>query len=273
MKITVLVENTAVSPLYKAKHGLCLYIETAGHKILFDLGPGNVLIKNAASLGIDLTGIDTVIISHGHHDHGGALKLFLEVNDKARIYVNEKAFEEYYAKILGVPVYIGLDVSLRDHPRITLVKDHHNIDKGLFLFSGIHERRFYSRSNHALFIKRNGRLVHDNFNHEQNLVIMENDNCVLVGGCAHNGIVNIQNAAEVILQKRLTHVISGFHLFNPASKKTEKDKIVLGIARELQNNDTEYFTCHCTGKKAFKKIKDTLGEKARYISTGQQFEI
>lgn len=75
MIITSLVENTSHSEM-KAKHGLSLYIETKRHKILFDLGPNRTLFDNAAKRNIDLSPIDTVIISHGHMDHGGALAQF-----------------------------------------------------------------------------------------------------------------------------------------------------------------------------------------------------
>ena len=71
MKIISLVENTTKSEL-KAKHGLSLYIETKKHKILFDLGPDKTLFENAVKRNIDISKVDTVIISHGHIDHGGA---------------------------------------------------------------------------------------------------------------------------------------------------------------------------------------------------------
>lgn len=77
MRIISLVENTARAEL-KAKHGLSLYIETDNHRILFDLGPDKTLYANAKKRNIDLTKVDTVIISHGHADHGGALKDFFE---------------------------------------------------------------------------------------------------------------------------------------------------------------------------------------------------
>ncbi|MGO0807173.1 MBL fold metallo-hydrolase, partial [Clostridioides difficile] len=34
--------------------------------------------------------MDTVIISHGHFDHGGALKKFLDINSVANIYVQKE---------------------------------------------------------------------------------------------------------------------------------------------------------------------------------------
>lgn len=72
MKLQVLVENTSNSKTYHCVHGLSLYIETDRHKLLFDLGPGKVFFKNALKMNIDLRAVDTVVISHGHKDHGGA---------------------------------------------------------------------------------------------------------------------------------------------------------------------------------------------------------
>ena len=74
MRVIVLVENTSISKDYKSKHGLCLYIETKKHKLLFDLGSNSLFLENAVKLGVNITDIDSVIISHGHNDHGGALK-------------------------------------------------------------------------------------------------------------------------------------------------------------------------------------------------------
>ena len=100
MTITALVENTAKGDL-KAVHGLSLYVETPGHRLLFDLGPDGTLLKNAGRLGIDLGRVDTVVISHGHYDHGGALAAFLEVNHTARVYVQRRAFAPHYSKAWG----------------------------------------------------------------------------------------------------------------------------------------------------------------------------
>ncbi len=76
MKIISLVENRTKSDCM-AKHGLSLYIGNKGHiKFLFDLGPDNTLFDNAVRRNIDISKVDTVIVSHGHFDHGGALKSF-----------------------------------------------------------------------------------------------------------------------------------------------------------------------------------------------------
>ena len=82
MKITALVENTSV-PGLPVEHGLSLYIETTRHTILFDSGQGTLFAENAERLGKDLAKVDLMVLSHGHYDHGGGLKTFLELNDHA----------------------------------------------------------------------------------------------------------------------------------------------------------------------------------------------
>ena len=77
MRIVTLLENnispraaiTADTNELKNAHGLSLYLETADHRILFDMGPGDEIAHNARNLGIDLAAVDLASISHGHYDH------------------------------------------------------------------------------------------------------------------------------------------------------------------------------------------------------------
>ena len=91
MKITALTENTSADPRFGAEHGLSLYIEANGHRILFDSGQTELFERNASLLGIDLAGVDIAVLSHGHYDHSGGLKRFLELNDSAPVYLHRLA--------------------------------------------------------------------------------------------------------------------------------------------------------------------------------------
>ena len=120
MKITTLLENTSARPELSAEHGLSLYIETAEHRILFDMGQTALFSHNASVLGIDLAAVDIAILSHGHYDHGGGLTRFLTLNRTAPIYVNRHAFEPHYN---GTEKYIGLDTALAHHRKLVFIDD------------------------------------------------------------------------------------------------------------------------------------------------------
>lgn len=76
---------------------------------MFDLGSDETLFENASKRNIDLSKVDIVIISHGHVDHGGVLHKFLNINSTAKIYVQKKAFEPHYSKILFLKIPVGID--------------------------------------------------------------------------------------------------------------------------------------------------------------------
>ena len=162
-RIVPLVENTTSTTDYKCKHGLCIYVQTDNHKILFDVGPNSLFLDNAKKMGVDIADIDTVIISHGHSDHGGGLIDFIEMNTKAKIFIRKNAFEPHYIKVLGLPVYVGLDSSLVNSGRFVFTEDVSVIDEELLLFSGVKEETLFSKSNKKLFAKKQGTMIQDDF--------------------------------------------------------------------------------------------------------------
>nr|MCR5032788.1 MBL fold metallo-hydrolase [Lachnospiraceae bacterium] len=87
MKIVNLIENTEGTSGCAYAHGLSFYVETKKHKLLLDLGPSEETLRNARHLGIDLTRVDTVILSHGHYDHSGGILPFTQINPHATIYM------------------------------------------------------------------------------------------------------------------------------------------------------------------------------------------
>ena len=273
VKFVVLLENTKESSKLKCKHGLSLYAETEAHKILFDMGPNALLLKNAEALGVNIADIDIAVISHGHVDHCGGLKYFLEKNQKAKIYIRPQAAEKHYVKVLGIPFYAGINRSLLPSDRFVWTDDTHVIDNELMLFSDVVGKFPLPKSDNNLFVKRNGKMTADDFCHEQNLLIASGGSRILLCGCAHAGIVNIVSRAKELIGSEPSAVIGGMHLYEPTKKRYESDEYIYGVADALSKTSSSYYTCHCTGGKAYERMKVRLGARLTYLRTGSEFRI
>lgn len=274
MIVTTLVENTTLSREYKIKHGLSLHIKTDNHNILFDLGPDDTFIQNARKLNIDISDVDIVIISHGHNDHGGGLEAFLKENIKAKIYINKDAFEPHYNFLMKyIKNYIGLDNNFKENNRIVLIDGDYIIDNNLRLFSNIKGKILLPFSNKCLLKKVGESYLEDDFKHEQNLIIKEGRKNILISGCSHCGIVNIIDAIEELMGEKINIFIGGFHLYNPVSKKSESIEFINNLGENLKIKNIDYYTCHCTGLKPFNDLRNILGMRINYLSTGKIIEI
>ena len=271
MKILNLIENTEGVPGCLFEHGLCFYVETEKHRLLMDLGPSASVLENAVRLGVDLKTVDTVILSHGHDDHGGGILPFAKLNPNAKIYLQESAFGEYYAvrDYKPDPDYIGLAPEIRALPQVVPVRGNLKIDEELFLFGGLKGKRDLPVSNGNLRKKEGDRLIPDDFVHEQCLVITERNRHVLFSGCAHNGILNILDRYEELFGGAPDVVISGFHMMKKSAYTKKEQNVICSTAEKLKEYPTMFYTCHCTGLPAYDMMKEIMGGKIAYVHCGE----
>ncbi len=258
MKIICLVENTSSRDDIASEHGLSLYVEAAGKKILFDMGQTDIFLRNAEKLNVDLTDVDIAVLSHGHYDHGGGLSAFLEVNRKAPVYVSRYVFLPYYN---GQEKYIGLDTTLQDNDRIVFTDGTVIIADGVTLYP--HSAITLSRPilSGGLNKVEDGILVPDDFMHEQYMMICENGKKLLISGCSHRGIYNIATSFSPDV------LIGGFHF-----SKFPLDEVLVKYADRLGSFDTDYYTCHCTGEAQFELMKSRM-ERLSYLHGGDVIEL
>ena len=266
MKLTVLTENTACSPEFQAVHGLSLHLKTDRHQILMDVGPGPQFCSNAKLLGIDLSTVDLCAISHGHDDHGGGLKDFLASNHTAPVYLSDMAFEDCFA---GTK-YIGLDKNLKTHPQMRFVSDFLTVDDQITLLTKIPGNTLLPKANTNL----NDAKGPDPFLHEMVMLVEAQDKLLLLGGCAHRGIVNILEHATATAGRYPDVVVSGFHLAAGGSGKCLADDAYLSaLSEKLLATGAMFYSCHCTGPEALKKLQALMPGRLCALSTGMSIEI
>jgi len=262
MKVTVLAENTSLSPELTAEHGLSLYIETEKHRILFDMGQSDAFLKNAEKLGIDLCAVDLAFLSHGHYDHGGGLIYFLEQNNIAPVYISSKAMGGHY----NGEKYIGLDKRLLQSDRIRWTGELLVIDEELSLFSHNQSPRPFPTDSFGLTLFTGTDYIPDPFLHEQYLLIMEGEKSYVISGCSHKGILNIAQwfSPDVL--------IGGFH-YSKIELNDEGKSTLSDAAETLLRHRTTYYTGHCTGEVQFNFLKEKMGDRLQAISTGMTIEF
>ena len=256
MKIWTLMENTACSPEFCAEHGLSLFIETKTAKILFDAGQSAAFAANAQMLGLDLAQTDFAVLSHGHYDHGGGLRTFLEKNVHAPVYVSQYAFAEHYN---ANGKYIGLDPQLRNNHRILPVAETHELAEGVTLLTMAQP----PEDTFGMYRLEQGEQLPEDFRHEQYLLIEEDGKRVLLSGCSHKGI------RSIVQQFPCDVLVGGFHFM----KMDPEGEALRQAARELLSNKTTYYTGHCTGQPQFAAMKQIMGDRLFYLSAGTVLEI
>ena len=275
MIVKILMENLSDGmPGITGMHGLSYYIETGKHRLLMDTGPSPATWNNALTMGVDISGIDTVVLSHGHYDHCGGVLSFSEKNGTAPVFIRPEAFGNFIHLKPGEEKYIGIDPEIRNLPQIRTVPADYDIDENIHLFSNVTGRRLWPRGNTHLKKKLNsGLLVQDIFDHEQYLVITESGKSVLFSGCAHNGILNILDVFRNKYGRDPDAVFSGFHMARTAEQTPDDIKNIRSTAEELKSMNTVFYTGHCTGQEPFDIMKTIMGDRLFYAKCGDSFRI
>lgn len=274
MKITCLIENTNSHPKLTPKHGLSLFIETKDHTLLFDTGPDQTFLKNANHLGLDLGRVDHAFISHGHRDHGGGVPGFQGLNKTAKIFMEQGAMDQFYAKMLFFFKDIGLNDLGIIQDQCEFINGDIKIDDTIEVFRGFSGQGFIPLGNKSLFRTNSHGKKTDDFSHELALLIREEDQTILFTGCSHSGIGNmISTVLERTGLDTIDHVVGGFHLFNPATQKTEtKERMDLLIDELSAFPHTQFHTGHCTGCKALAYLQKRMG-RVSALETGSRIII
>lgn len=279
MKLTTLLENTAVDPALTCQHGLSQYLEVNGRRILFDAGPSAASSENAEKLGVDLEAVDTCVLSHGHHDHADGLPAFLERNTTAPVYLKPEAQGEQMGMKKDGPLFIGVDPVLfqRYGHRLRFVSEETDLGDGIVLLTHITRNPDYAQPQDDLLVKTAEGYVPDGFLHELILTVREGDGIHILTGCSHSGIVGMIETVQARFPGvPILSVTGGFHLMvvPHQDRMNCTPEFARALGEKLRDlGDFPVFTCHCTGQAAFDLMKEPLGDRLTYLRGGMTVEI
>lgn len=282
MKVMALIENTKQEGREDlvAEHGLSLYIECDGKKILFDTGASEAFAQNAQKLDVNLKDVDALVVSHHHFDHGGGLARFLEMNREAKVYLRKCDERDFYFRVPAIKsMYIGLDQELQQEQatRFEFIDGFTEVLPDVYILTGISRQYPQPKGNRRLFVKKDNTFSHDTFQHELIMVIREEDGLVVFTGCSHHGVLNmIASAAQQFPGLPIKAVFGGFHLIGLPKLNTMagSKKEVRNLGAELLKYPVEQvYTGHCTGKKAYRVLKGVMADKLDYFPTGSEVVV
>ena len=259
MKWTVLTDNRTCNDQLQTEHGLSILLETEKHRILLDTGASDVFIRNAERLGIDLSTVDYVFISHGHSDHAGGLKHFIVINNKAYVIVSPHAVSGKFFSKRRYFHSITAEWTEDSEDRFLMVDQTCEVCDDIHVIAHIPQSHPIPQGNQHLFIENaDGDYINDDFRHELALYV----DGLLFTGCAHSGLENILSACPYPVKA----VVGGFHLLDDHESEEELTALALRLKANYPN--TQFYTSHCTGDKVFSILKTVMGDYLHAFSCG-----
>ena len=263
MQWTVLSDNRSCNPAFETEHGLSIFLQTDRHKILLDTGASDVFIRNAEVLGIDLSTVDYVFISHGHSDHAGGLRYFLEHNQQAKVIVSPDAMSGRFFSKRGNLHSITTEWPGIDDDRLVLIDHTCEITEGIHVIAHIPQTHPIPMGNQNLYVQdADGNYIHDDFRHELALYV----DGLLFTGCAHSGLENILSACPYPVHT----VVGGFHLLD--GMEPEEELTTLAQRLKERYPETRFYTSHCTGDHVFEVMRNVMGEQLQLYRCGTIIE-
>jgi len=269
-KVTILYDAFGESKELTRDWGFSALVEHNGKRILLDTGNDAATFEhNVKALGVDLTKLDFVVISHRHTDHTTGLKYVLSVNPNVTVYVPADLANGFG----GAPIpktFLRPDESLPtkmryfggtepehftlgklyDTGKFVLVNQTTEVSPGIFLVRTVSQKK--------------GTLELP----ELTLAIKRPNGLLLVDGCSHAGIEAILESASAV-DPRTEIVFGGLHLVTTSPEEID------ALAQDLKAKwkVQRIAPGHCTGEPAFARLKKVFGENYVYAGLGTKVEI
>ena len=255
-----------------AEHGfsslVTVAIGDATRCMLFDFGfsEGGAAF-NAGALGVDLTRVEQMALSHGHLDHVGGLRALVEKTGKSGIplVVHPAAFRQpRFLKVSETlkyhfPAFTAEEAAAAGADVITAEAPHLMIDHNALFLGQIPRSTAFEKGAPNLFCEIDGKVQQDPFDDDSAVVFnVRGKGLVVLSGCAHSGIVNtVRYAREVTGVEPVMAIMGGFHLSGQ-----DPDHVLRPTVEALKTFDPAYIIpTHCTGRQAVGMIEKAMPDR------------
>jgi len=268
-RVTILYDAFSDSKEIIKDWGFSALVEHDGKRILFDTGNNAATFEhNVKAIGVDLSKLDFVVISHRHTDHTTGLKYLLSVNPNVPVYAPMESFGIFGG---AVPAALIKPVTtLPDRMRyydgkypdkiptgypwssgnFVLVDKLTEISPGIFIVFTI------SKTPGTLELR------------ELSLVLRGSNGLSVIVGCSHPGIEEILRAASAI-DPHVHFLCGGLHLVS--TPETEIDRLVDNLKNKWKIEKVA--PGHCTGEPAFLRLQKAFGDNYLYAGAGTRLDV
>ena len=275
LRITTLSENTAGIGNFLAEWGLSILVETDEVNILLDTGQSISASYNADILGIDLSKIDKIVLSHGHFDHTGGLRQILRrMRKEVEIIAHPDIWAVKYVRRQGRKGrYVGIPFQSQELESLgatfNLTTKPVKITDNIMTTGEVPMVTDFEEIDASLFVKEDAGWQADKLLDDQALIINTEPGLIVILGCAHRGVINtLYHAQQLTGVKPIHTIVGGCHLIGASEQRMWS---TIAALREL---DVQRLgLSHCTGLPAASLMAQEFGEKFFFNNAGTSINI
>ncbi|MBN1758042.1 MAG: MBL fold metallo-hydrolase [Chitinispirillaceae bacterium] len=271
LSVTILVDNRASENGAGTEHGLSLWIEADGFRLLFDTGQSDLMFRNGQLAGIDPAEADVLVLSHGHYDHTGGVGSLLELRKDLPVYCHPGVVIPRYSrqsdgcmKPVGMSRSSAMALMNREKNIIWVTRPQY-ITGHIGIVGVIPRTTDFEDTGGAFFGDPSGQSA-DPIEDDTSLWIETVRGIVVVTGCCHSGIVNtLLRIRQITGNNQFYRIIGGFHLVNAA--RSRLDATVAYLQAERWDR---MVPCHCTGEVAMRYLEQYFPDRMEAGFAGKE---